>query len=38
MFLARTPSGQKGALKRMFVNNEADLVVAKRELTILVSM
>ena len=36
VFLARTTAGHKGALKRMFVNNEADLEVAKRELAILV--
>ncbi|XP_006882355.1 PREDICTED: AP2-associated protein kinase 1-like [Elephantulus edwardii] len=35
VFLVRTSSGMKCALKRMFVNNEHDLQVCKREIQIM---
>ncbi|XP_029634037.1 BMP-2-inducible protein kinase isoform X2 [Octopus sinensis] len=34
VFLARAQNGQKYALKRMYVNNEQDLAVCKREIQI----
>ncbi|GAB1599811.1 BMP-2-inducible protein kinase-like isoform X1 [Argonauta hians] len=34
VFLARAQNGQKYALKRMYVNNEPDLAVCKREIQI----
>lgn len=37
MFLVRTSNGVKCALKRMYVNNEYDLQVCKREIQIMVS-
>lgn len=37
VFLARTHSGVRCALKRMYVNNVPDLNVYKREITIMVS-
>ncbi len=38
MFLVKSATtGQRYALKRMFVNNEQDLVVCKREIQIAVS-
>lgn len=37
MFLVRTNNGMKCALKRMYVNNEYDLQVCKREIQIMVS-
>ena len=36
VFLVHTPAGQRLALKRMFVNNEHDLNVCKREIQIAV--
>lgn len=36
VFLARTHSGVRCALKRMYVNNVPDLNVYKREITIMV--
>lgn len=36
VFLARTHSGIRCALKRMYVNNVPDLNVHKREITIMV--
>lgn len=36
MFLARTHSGVRCALKRMYVNNVPDLNIYKREITIMV--
>ena len=38
VFLVKSTSGQRYALKRMFVNNEQDLAVSKREIQIAVSM
>lgn len=38
MFLVRTSNGMKCALKRMFVNNEYDLQVCKREIQIMVRL
>lgn len=38
MFLVRTSNGMKCALKRMFVNNEHDLQVCKREIQIMVRL
>ena len=38
VFLVKNLSGQRFALKRMFVNNEEDLAVSKREIQIAVSM
>ncbi len=37
VFLARTHSGVRCALKRMYVNNVHDLNIFKREITIMVS-
>ncbi|KAJ8285318.1 hypothetical protein GJAV_G00025480 [Gymnothorax javanicus] len=37
VFLARTHSGVRCALKRMYVNNVPDLNIYKREITIMVS-
>lgn len=37
VFLARTHSGVRCALKRMYVNNLHDLNIFKREITIMVS-
>ncbi len=37
VFLVHTPTGQRLALKRMFVNNDHDLNVCKREIQISVS-
>lgn len=37
VFLVRTNNGMKCALKRMYVNNEYDLQVCKREIQIMVS-
>lgn len=37
VFLARTHSGVRCALKRMYVNNIHDLNIFKREITIMVS-
>lgn len=37
VFLAKGSNGIKYALKRMYVNNETDLAVAKREIQITVS-
>lgn len=37
VFLVRTSNGMKCALKRMYVNNEYDLQVCKREIQIMVS-
>lgn len=37
VFLVRTNNGTRYALKRMYVNNEHDLNVAKREIQIAVS-
>lgn len=37
VFLVRTSNGVKCALKRMYVNNEYDLQVCKREIQIMVS-
>lgn len=37
MFLVRTNQGVRCALKRMYVNNEHDLQVCKREIQIMVS-
>lgn len=36
VFLARTHSGVRCALKRMYVNNVHDLNIFKREITIMV--
>lgn len=36
VFLARTHSGVRCALKRMYVNNVPDLNIYKREITIMV--
>lgn len=38
VFLVRTSNGVKCALKRMFVNNEHDLQVCKREIQIMVRL
>lgn len=38
VFLVRTSNGMKCALKRMFVNNEHDLQVCKREIQIMVRL
>ncbi len=38
VFLARTHSGVRCALKRMYVNNVHDLNIFKREITIMVRM
>jgi hypothetical protein len=38
VFLVRTSNGIKCALKRMFVNNEHDLQVCKREIQIMVRL
>lgn len=38
VFLAKGNNGTKYALKRMYVNNEHDLNVAKREIQIAVSI
>lgn len=38
VFLVRTSNGMKCALKRMFVNNEYDLQVCKREIQIMVRL
>ncbi|KAI1303686.1 AP2-associated protein kinase 1 [Halotydeus destructor] len=35
VFLVKTSSGQRYAMKRLFVNNEQDLAVSKREIQIL---
>ena len=37
VFLARTHSGVRCALKRMYVNNVPDLNIYKREITIMVN-
>ena len=37
VFLAKARNGRHFALKRMFVNNEQDLAVCKREIKIMVS-
>lgn len=37
VYLVRASNGTKMALKRMYVNNEQDLNVAKREIQIAVS-
>ena len=37
VFLVRSSSGQKLALKRMCVNNDKDLSVCRREINIVVS-
>ena len=37
VFLVKASSGHRYALKRMFVNNEQDLSVSKREIQIAVS-
>ena len=37
VFLVRGKDGARMALKRMFVNNEKDLAVCKREINIVVS-
>jgi hypothetical protein len=37
VFLVRTHSGIRCALKRMYVNNTPDLNICKREITIMVS-
>jgi AP2-associated kinase len=37
VFLVKGNNGIKYALKRMYVNNETDLAVAKREIQITVS-
>lgn len=37
VFLVRTNQGVRCALKRMYVNNEYDLQVCKREIQIMVS-
>ena len=36
VFLGRISSGQKVALKRMFVNDEEDLKVCQKEIAIMV--
>lgn len=37
VFLGKLPSGQRVALKRMFVNNSNDLEVCQQEIDIMVS-
>jgi len=36
VFLGKLPNGQKVALKRMFVNNAADLQICQQEINIMV--
>ena len=38
VFLVKTSNGSQYALKRMYVNNEQDLKVCKREIQIVVSL
>lgn len=38
MYLVKANNGSRYALKRMYVNNEQDLNVAKREIQIAVSV
>ncbi len=38
VFLVKSRNGRHYALKRMFVNNDQDLIVCKREIKIMVSV